>query len=88
MPGFKGLEYIVPGKCIQFEIFYNVDKSLFAMMLKVLVLNLYIILNLCTNRIKLPQSAASSKTRLFSDCIGIADDLIEYIDGQFNMWSL
>ena len=65
MPGFKGLEYIVPRKCIQFEIFYNVDKSLFAMMLKVLVLNLYIILNLCTNRIKLPQSAASSKTRFF-----------------------
>ena len=54
MPGFKGLEYIVPGKGIQFEVFYDIDKSLFAMLLKVLVLNFYIILNLCTDRIKFP----------------------------------
>ena len=86
--GFKGLEYIIPGKSIQLEVSYYVCKPLFAMLLKVLVLNLYIILNLCTDSIELPYSATSGKTWFFSDGIGIPNDLVKYIDRQFNMRGL
>ena len=52
------------------------------------VLNLYIILNLCTDRIEFPYSAASSKTWFFSYGIGIPNDLVKYVDRQFNMRGL
>lgn len=88
MASFKCLENIIPRKSIEFKIPNNICKSNFAMLFEILILNFYIIFYFSTYGIEFPYSIAADKAGLFSYCVSVTHNLIEYINRQFNTGSL